>query len=180
MRRPSPAAAMGTEREVRVGCPGAALSPRSLGPRVRPRPYLLLRPRRGRNRLPGVRCAPRPRAPVIQVALCAQRGQVLLWVLSPRLSPGPRPACICRTRRPLPTQAQGPGGRGEGGRACAQGAGLGEAPLPGSPRRRPGPSPPRRPPHHASPEPGQAGASRAPRPTASLRGGAAPHSGPRT
>lgn len=97
----------------------------------------------------------------------------------PASPPAPAPlASAGRTRRPLPTQAQGPAGRGEGGRACAQGAGLGEAPLPGSPRRRPGPSPPRRPPHHASPEPGQAGASRAPRPTASLRGGAAPHSGP--
>lgn len=68
--------------------------------------------------------------------------QVLLWVLSPRLSPGPRPACICRTPASPDT---GAGSRwAPRGRAEPTAPGLAGGPLPGSSRRRPG-----RPQHHA-------------------------------
>lgn len=72
-------------------------------------------PRRGRNRLPGVRCARRAPAPVIQVEPWARASQVLLWVRSPRLSPGPRPASICRT--PASPDTGAGSRRARGGRA---------------------------------------------------------------
>lgn len=94
----------------------------------RPRPTCRCAPRRGRNRLPGVRCAPRAPAPVIQVEPWAQRAKFCCGFSLPASPPAPAPRASAG-RRPLPTQAQGPAGRGEGGRACAHGAGLGEDPT---------------------------------------------------
>lgn len=97
--------------------------------------------------------------------------QVLLWVLSPRLSPGPRPASICRTPASPDTGAGSHRARGER-------EGL-------SPRRRPW-----RGPHFPGARaaaragrrttPPTPGASSAPPPPGSLRAGTAPRRAPRT
>lgn len=179
MRRLSRAAAMGTERQVRVGCPGAAHGPWSLGPPVRLRPYLLLRPRRWAEQAPG--------CPLRSAAAGSCHSSRSVSAATPSFVVGspsppllrPRPVCICRT--PASPDTGAGSRRARGGREGLR------------PRRRAWrgptsrePAPPPRPlsaPAAAAPRPpapGQAGASRAPRPTASLRGEAAPHSGPRT
>lgn len=134
---------------------GPSPPPSSPGPPAARSRYLLRpvpRPPVARA-LPSLGCAPRARAPSIQVEPCARRRKFCCWFSPPRLSPAPAPRASAG-RRPPDTGGGSPGAGRRGPAPSPRWTWPGptsreaEPPHRPSPRLRPGgPAVPRLPPH---------------------------------